>query len=136
MPRSAQGLERAAGHACGPYNVANVDVEAAIGLHQQPSVRARCGFAANQSSFAIETCMDMLAEKVGIDGWEMLAQHPANRRHLLDGPEARQTVRPRRITACRQGSVSRRQVRWHRLRHQKRRHRKRHARPRQVLSDR
>ena len=29
------------------------------------------GFGVNQTSFAIEGCMDMLAAKVGIDGWEM-----------------------------------------------------------------
>ena len=29
------------------------------------------GFGANQAAFAIEGIMDRLAEKVGIDGWEM-----------------------------------------------------------------
>jgi xanthine dehydrogenase molybdenum-binding subunit len=29
------------------------------------------GFGANQAAFAIETVIDMLAEKVGIDGWEI-----------------------------------------------------------------
>ena len=29
------------------------------------------GFGANQVHFAMEGCMDLLAEKVGIDGWEM-----------------------------------------------------------------
>jgi CO/xanthine dehydrogenase Mo-binding subunit len=29
------------------------------------------GFGANQAAFGIETVIDMLAEKVGIDGWEI-----------------------------------------------------------------
>ena len=29
------------------------------------------GFGVNQTSFAMEGCLDLLAEKVGIDGWEM-----------------------------------------------------------------
>ncbi|NOX57498.1 MAG: selenium-dependent xanthine dehydrogenase [Planctomycetes bacterium] len=67
----AKVLERAAGHACGPYKVAHVDVEALAVYTNNPPCGAMRGFGANQSSFAIETCMDMLAEKIGIDGWEM-----------------------------------------------------------------
>ncbi len=67
----AKVLERAAGHACGPYNVEHVDIEALAVYTNNPPCGAMRGFGANQSSFAIETCMDMLAEKVGIDGWEM-----------------------------------------------------------------
>ena len=29
------------------------------------------GFGANQARFAIEGALDMLAEKVGLDGWEI-----------------------------------------------------------------
>ena len=29
------------------------------------------GFGVNQTSFAIEGCLDLLARKVGIDGWEI-----------------------------------------------------------------
>jgi len=29
------------------------------------------GFGANQANFAIEGCLDLLAEKVGLDGWEL-----------------------------------------------------------------
>jgi len=36
-----------------------------------PPCGAMRGFGANQAHFAMESCMDMLAEKVGIDGWEM-----------------------------------------------------------------
>lgn len=64
-------LERAAGHACGPYRVAHVDVVAIAAYTNNPPCGAMRGFGANQSSFAMEGCMDLLARKVGIDGWEM-----------------------------------------------------------------
>ncbi|MFA5833291.1 MAG: selenium-dependent xanthine dehydrogenase [Bacteroidota bacterium] len=64
-------LERAAGHACGPYNILNSDVEAKAVYTNNLPCGAMRGFGANQASFAIEGMMDILAEKVGIDGWEM-----------------------------------------------------------------
>jgi xanthine dehydrogenase molybdenum-binding subunit len=67
----AKVLERAAGHACGPYRVLNVHVDAIAAVTNNPPCGAMRGFGANQAAFAIEGCMDLLAEKVGIDGWEM-----------------------------------------------------------------
>ncbi len=64
-------LERAAGHACGPYRVANVDIEALAVSTNNPPCGAMRGFGANQSNFAIEGCLDLLAEKVGIDAFEI-----------------------------------------------------------------
>ena len=64
-------LERAAGHACGPYRVAAVDVESIAAYTNNPPCGAMRGFGVNQTSFAIEGCLDRLAAKVGIDGWEM-----------------------------------------------------------------
>ena len=64
-------LERAAGHACGPYNIANSDVEALAVYTNNLPCGAMRGFGANQAAFAMEGMMDILAEKVGIDGWEM-----------------------------------------------------------------
>jgi xanthine dehydrogenase molybdenum-binding subunit len=64
-------LERAAGHSCGPYRVANVDVEARTVYTNNPPCGAMRGFGANQASFAIEGVMDLLAEKVGIDGFDI-----------------------------------------------------------------
>jgi xanthine dehydrogenase molybdenum-binding subunit len=64
-------LERAAGHACGPYRVPNVDVEARAAYTNNPPCGAMRGFGANQAHFAIEGCVDLLAAKVGLDGWEM-----------------------------------------------------------------
>ncbi|MCA9610555.1 MAG: molybdopterin-dependent oxidoreductase, partial [Myxococcales bacterium] len=67
----AKVLERAAGHSTGPYRVPNVDVEAIAAYTNNPPCGAMRGFGANQASFAIEGCVDMLAEEVGIDGWTM-----------------------------------------------------------------
>ncbi|HEY6121145.1 MAG TPA: molybdopterin cofactor-binding domain-containing protein, partial [Pyrinomonadaceae bacterium] len=64
-------LERAAGHACGPYKVLHSDVEALAVSTNNPPCGAMRGFGANQAAFAMEGMMDILAEKVGIDGWEM-----------------------------------------------------------------
>lgn len=64
-------LERAAGHACGPYRVPNIDVES-IAVRTNNSVcGAFRGFGANQAQFAMEGVMDRLAERAGISGWEI-----------------------------------------------------------------
>ncbi len=64
-------LERAAGHGCGPYRVNNVDIEAIAAYTNHPPCGAMRGFGANQSSFAIEGALDMLAKKVGLDGYQI-----------------------------------------------------------------
>jgi xanthine dehydrogenase molybdenum-binding subunit len=64
-------LERAAGHACGAYRVANVDVEATALYTNNPPCGAMRGFGVNQTNFAIEGVLDLLAAEVGIDGWEI-----------------------------------------------------------------
>uniref|UniRef100_UPI003F949A67 molybdopterin cofactor-binding domain-containing protein n=1 Tax=Roseiarcus sp. TaxID=1969460 RepID=UPI003F949A67 len=64
-------LERAAGHACGPYRMPALEVEAIAAYTNNPPCGAMRGFGVNQTSFAIEGCIDLLAAKVGIDGWEM-----------------------------------------------------------------
>ncbi len=67
----AKVLERAAGHACGPYRVPAVDVEARAVHTNNPPCGAMRGFGVNQASFAIEGMLDLLADEVGIDGWEI-----------------------------------------------------------------
>ena len=64
-------LERAAGHACGPYRIPALDIEGRAAYTNNPPCGAMRGFGVNQTSFAIEGCLDLLAKKVGIDGWEM-----------------------------------------------------------------
>ena len=64
-------LERAAGHACGPYSVPNVDVISRAVYTNNPPCGAMRGFGANQAHFGMEGALDLLAEKAGLDGWEI-----------------------------------------------------------------
>lgn len=64
-------LERMAGHASGPYEVPNIDVEAIAARTNNPVCGAFRGFGANQAQFAMEGVLDRLAESVGISGWEI-----------------------------------------------------------------
>lgn len=64
-------LERAAGHACGPYRVANIDIESRAAYTNNPPSGAMRGFGVCQTSFAIEGCLDELAEKSGLDPLEL-----------------------------------------------------------------
>ena len=67
----AKVLERAAGHACGAYRVPNVDVEALTVYTNNAPCGAMRGFGVPQVTFALEGLLDILAERVGIDRWEM-----------------------------------------------------------------
>jgi aldehyde oxidoreductase len=64
-------LERAAGHATGPYHTPNVDVQAIAARTNNPVCGAFRGFGANQAQFAMEGCLDRLAEMAGISSWEI-----------------------------------------------------------------
>ena len=68
-------LERAAGHACGPYEVPAIDVESRAVRTNNPIGGAFRGFGANQAQFAMEGVMDRLAERVGITGWEIRSRN-------------------------------------------------------------
>ncbi|NND75797.1 MAG: molybdopterin-dependent oxidoreductase [Ilumatobacter sp.] len=68
-------LERAAGHATGPYIVPNVDVEAIAARTNNSVCGAFRGFGANQAQFAMEGVLDRLAEQIGITGWEMRSRN-------------------------------------------------------------
>ena len=64
-------LERAAGHATGPYHTPSVDVSAYAVRTNNPICGAFRGFGANQAQFAMEGTLDRLAEQVGISSWEI-----------------------------------------------------------------
>jgi selenium-dependent xanthine dehydrogenase len=63
-------LERAAGHAAGPYHIPNVDIiSKAVYTNNLPCGAMR-GFGVNQVAFALESCIDDLCEKGGFDRWQ------------------------------------------------------------------
>jgi selenium-dependent xanthine dehydrogenase len=64
-------LQRAAGHSCSAYEVPNVYVESHAVYTNNPPCGAMRGFGSNQANFAMEGCMDRLADKAGIDGWDI-----------------------------------------------------------------
>jgi aldehyde oxidoreductase len=68
-------LERAAGHASGPYRVPAIDVESIAARTNNPICGAFRGFGANQAQFAMEGVLDRLAALVGISGWEIRARN-------------------------------------------------------------
>jgi len=68
-------LERAAGHASGPYHVPTIDVEAFAARTNNSVCGAFRGFGANQAQFAMEGALDRLAERVGITGWEIRSRN-------------------------------------------------------------
>ncbi len=68
-------LERAAGHASGPYHLPTIDVEAIAARTNNPACGAFRGFGANQAQFAMEGQLDRLAEQAGISGWEIRSRN-------------------------------------------------------------
>ncbi len=68
-------LERAAGHAGGPYVWPVIDVESVAVRTNNPVCGAFRGFGANQAQFATEGVLDRLAEAVGISGWEIRSRN-------------------------------------------------------------
>jgi xanthine dehydrogenase molybdenum-binding subunit len=76
-------LERAAGHACGPYRVPNVDVESRAAYTNNPPCGAMRGFGVPQAAFALEGALDQLAEACGLDRWEMRWRNAVDTGDLL-----------------------------------------------------
>jgi selenium-dependent xanthine dehydrogenase len=75
---SAKCLLRAACHSCGPYRVPNVDAEAKAVFTNNPTSGAMRGFGTNQAHFAMEGIMDMLADRVGVDGYDIRERNILN----------------------------------------------------------
>ena len=64
-------LQRACTHAGGPYNFQNITIDGKALYTNNPPAGAFRGFGVTQSAFAMECCMNKLAEMVGISGWEI-----------------------------------------------------------------
>ncbi len=52
-----------------------MDVEALAAYTNNPPCGAMRGFGVPQAAFAIEGCLDLLAQKVGLDGWEIRSRN-------------------------------------------------------------
>jgi xanthine dehydrogenase molybdenum-binding subunit len=68
-------LERAAGHASGPYVTETIDIDAVAVRTNNSVCGAFRGFGANQAQFAMEGMMDRLAEMARISGWEIRSRN-------------------------------------------------------------
>jgi len=75
---SAKCALRAACHSCGVYRVPNVDAESKAVYTNNPNAGAMRGFGSNQAQFAMEGMLDLLAERVGVDGWDIRARNILN----------------------------------------------------------
>jgi len=64
-------LQRACTHAGGPYNFQNIEVTGTAVYTSNPPAGAFRGFGVPQSSYAMESCLNLLAEKLGISQWEI-----------------------------------------------------------------
>ena len=64
-------LERACTHSVGPYKYQNTDIRGYGYYTNNPPAGAFRGFGVCQSEFALESLIDVLAEKVGIDPWQI-----------------------------------------------------------------
>ncbi len=64
-------LQRACTHAAGPYNYQNIDIDGTAVYTNNPPAGAFRGFGVTQTMFATEMNLNLLAEMVGIDPWEI-----------------------------------------------------------------
>lgn len=64
-------LERACTHSVGPYNYQNTEIHGYGYYTNNPPSGAFRGFGVCQSNFAMESNINLLAEKVGISPWEI-----------------------------------------------------------------
>src|SRR2546430_2541918 len=71
-------LLRAGCHATGVYRVPNVDILAKAVFTNNPVSGAMRGFGSNQAQFAMEGIMDMLAERVRVDGYDIRERNIMN----------------------------------------------------------
>ena len=72
-------LERACTHSVGPYCYQNTDIRGFGYYTNNPPAGAFRGFGVCQSEFALESNINLLAEKVGISPWEIRYPTPLNR---------------------------------------------------------
>ncbi|MDD4074748.1 MAG: selenium-dependent xanthine dehydrogenase [Eubacteriales bacterium] len=64
-------LERACTHASGPYNYQNFEIDGYAYYTNNPPAGAFRGFGVSQTCLVIETALNQMADKIGIDHWEI-----------------------------------------------------------------
>ncbi len=64
-------MTRATTHSAGPYDIPHVRADCYAMYTNNPPAGAFRGFGVTQSAFAVESTMDMLAEKLGVDPVEL-----------------------------------------------------------------
>jgi CO/xanthine dehydrogenase Mo-binding subunit/aerobic-type carbon monoxide dehydrogenase small subunit (CoxS/CutS family) len=96
---SGKCMLRAACHSCGVYRVPNVDISSSAVYTNNPTSGAMRGFGSNQAQFAMEGVMDLLAEKVGVDGWDIRERNILNPGDAFaTGQIMRESVRGMRVS--------------------------------------
>lgn len=73
---------RAVSHLCGPYRIPNTELSGQAVYTNNPPSGAFRGFGAAQAAFAIETMVDIAAQKLGVDRFEIRRRnvlHPGDR---------------------------------------------------------
>lgn len=68
-------LQSACSHAAGPYKIENVDIAGVSVYTNNPPGGSFRGGGVAQTCFALESCINMLAEKVGITPWQIRFQN-------------------------------------------------------------
>lgn len=76
-------LQRACTHAGGPYNFQDFHVVGRTVYTNNPPGGAFRGFGVTQSAFAMESSLNLLAEKVGISPWEIRYRNAARTGQIL-----------------------------------------------------
>lgn len=85
-------LERACTHAAGPYAYEDFEIEGTAYYTNNPPAGAFRGFGVTQSNFAIESLLNMMADKIGISPWEIRYKNAISPKGVLPngqivGPE-------------------------------------------------
>ena len=86
-------MTRATTHSAGPYNIPNVRADCYAMYTNNPPAGAFRGFGVTQSAFAVESMMDMLAEKLNIEPVELRRMNALHVGSLTNtGQELRESV--------------------------------------------
>ena len=98
-------LERACTHSVGPYCYQNTDIRGFGWYTNNPPAGAFRGFGVCQSEFALESNINLLAEKVGISPWEIRFRNAIEPGRPSQRPDCRLLHRPQGNPAGGEGRI-------------------------------